>query len=98
MPKQKPPGTVTHTIFLPNAVHKQVAAVAGHGGVDDLIIECVTEAMKPRWAKWLKQEYKKLSYDADSENGQRTIRRSSPPDAKQASTKNRKNSRQEEGR
>ena len=60
MPKQKPPGTTTHTIFLPDEVHKQIAAIAGYGGADDLIIECVIEAMKPRWAKWLKQEQAKL--------------------------------------
>jgi hypothetical protein len=59
MAKKKPDGTVTHTIFLPDEVHKQVAAIAGYGNADDLIIECVREAMKPRWAKWLKQELKK---------------------------------------
>jgi hypothetical protein len=60
MGKSKPPGTTTHTLYLPDAIHKQVATVAGYGGADDLIIECIAEAMKPRWAKWLKQEYKKL--------------------------------------
>lgn len=74
MPKQKPPGTVTHTIFLPEAVHKQVATIAGYGEADDLIVECVTEAMKPRWEKWLKREYKKLGYDSNGENRQRPVR------------------------
>ena len=37
-------------------------------------------------------------YDDDDENGQGTIRRSSPPNAKQTSPKNRKNSRQEKSR
>jgi hypothetical protein len=63
MPKQRPPGTVTHTIFLPDEVHKQVASVAGYGEADDLIIECITEAMKPRWEKWLKQQAKELGFD-----------------------------------
>lgn len=61
MPKEKPPGTITHTVYLPEQLHKQVATVAGYGKADDLIIECVTEAMKSRWAKWLKQEVKKLN-------------------------------------
>jgi len=63
MPKQRPPGTVTHTIFLPDEVHKQVTTVAGYGAVDDLIVECVKEAMEGRWREWVKQQAKKLGYD-----------------------------------
>jgi hypothetical protein len=68
MPKQKPPGTVTHTLFLPEEVHKQITTIADYGKADDLIVECITQAMKPRWKKWLKQENEKLRYDSKSEN------------------------------
>jgi hypothetical protein len=70
MSKQKPPGTVSRTLYLPDELHRQITALASHGEVDALIIECLTEAMKPRWAKWLKREMKKLSHDSDDENGQ----------------------------
>jgi hypothetical protein len=60
MPKTKPPGTVSHQIFLPEELHKQVTTVASYGQADDLIVECIAEAMKPRWQKWLKREVKKI--------------------------------------
>jgi len=60
MPKTKPPGTVTHTIFLPEEIHRQVTTVAKYGEADDLIVECVAEGMRQRWAKFIKGEYKKL--------------------------------------
>jgi hypothetical protein len=91
MGKSKPPGTTTHTIYLPDAIHTQVASVAGYGGADDLIIECIREAMKPRWAKWLREETEKLRYDADDENGKKPVRRSSPPDAENPSAKDSRN-------
>jgi hypothetical protein len=91
MPKQRPPGTITHTVFLPEELHKQVTTLAEYGAADDLIIECISEAMKPRWEKWLTQEYNKLSYDTNGENGQRTVRRGAPPNAGKTSKENRKN-------
>jgi hypothetical protein len=63
MPKQRPPGTKSRTIYLPDELHRQVTSVAAYGEVDDLIVECLTEAMKPRWEKWLKQKVKELGYD-----------------------------------
>lgn len=60
MAKPKPAGTVTHTIFLPEAVHKQIIALAPYGEADDLIVECVVEAIKPRWEQWITDECEKL--------------------------------------
>jgi len=88
MSKTKPPGTVTHQIFLPEALHKQVTTIASYGAADDLIIECVSEAMERRWNEWVKQQAKELGFDLESENRQGTSRRSSPPDAGQAAAKN----------
>ena len=59
MPKQKTPGTVTHTIFLPEEVHRQITRITPYGGANDLIVECVTEAIKPRYQRWVKQEYER---------------------------------------
>jgi hypothetical protein len=64
LPKKKPPGTVTHQIFLPEELHKKVATVAPYGSVDDLIIECVAEAMEPRWQNWLRREVEKIEEGA----------------------------------
>jgi hypothetical protein len=61
MGKPQPPDTVSHHIFLPAEVHKKVTALAKYGKADDLIVECVAEAIEPRWKRWLKQEYAKLS-------------------------------------
>jgi len=33
--------------------------MSGHGEMDNLIIECLTEAIQPRWRRWLEQEVKK---------------------------------------
>lgn len=82
---------MAHTIYVPSELHDRIKTLARYGTADDLIIECITESVRPRWEKWLKQEYEKLSYDGKDENGQGTIRRSSPPDAGQASEKDRKN-------
>jgi len=60
MGKIQPPGTVTHTVFLPTELHKKVSAVAPDGQTaDDIIVECVKEAMEKRWKDWLAQEAKK---------------------------------------
>ena len=61
MGKKQPEGTIAHTIFLPEDVHKQVTTLADYGKADDLIVECVAEAMKPRWKKWLRQQIEKVS-------------------------------------
>jgi hypothetical protein len=63
MAKRQPPDTVSRTLFLPNELHKRIASVARYGETDDLIIECLTEAMKPRWEEWLKRQAKELGYD-----------------------------------
>lgn len=60
MAKKQPVGTVSHTIFLPEELHKQVSVVAGYGHADELIVECLTEAMKLRWVRWVRQENEKL--------------------------------------
>ena len=60
MAKKQPPGTVGHTIFLPETLHKQLTTLADYGKADDLLIECLTEAIKPRWAKWIKKQNDKL--------------------------------------
>jgi len=62
MAKIKPPGTVTHQIFLPEALHKKITSVAAYGTADDLIVECVSEAMEKRWNEWLKQQAKESGY------------------------------------
>jgi hypothetical protein len=63
MAKTKPPGTVSHQIFVPEALHHKLTAVAPYGTVDDLIIECITEAMEKRWIEWMKREAKEMGYD-----------------------------------
>jgi hypothetical protein len=83
MPKQRPPGTTTHTIFLPAEVHKQVTSVAGYGEVDDLIVECVTEAMKPRWGKWLKQQAKQIGYDLVVDSPNEGVKKEVRPDSRE---------------
>lgn len=60
MGKPRPPGTVPHTIFLPEELHKRVKAMASHGTTDDLIIECVKEGMEKRWKEWVKQQARDL--------------------------------------
>jgi len=61
--KTQPPGTVSHYIFLPIELHEKVTTVAKYGTADDLIVECVSEAMEKRWREWVKQQAKKLGYD-----------------------------------
>jgi len=63
MAKTKPPGTITHQIFVPAALHNKLTAVAPYGTADDLIIECITEAMEKRWIEWMKREAKEMGYD-----------------------------------
>jgi len=61
MPKKKPPGTVSHTVFLPEDLHKKVTTLAKYGEADDLIVECTAEAIEPRWKRWLRQEMSKVA-------------------------------------
>jgi len=63
MGKAQPKDTVSHYIFLPKELHERVTKVAKYGEADDLIIECVSEAMEKRWREWLRHEAKKLGYD-----------------------------------
>ena len=67
MGKPQPPGTVTHTIFLPAELHRKVATVAPVGKTpDDVIVECVEEAMKQRYKEWLMIEVGKEGVDVSS--------------------------------
>lgn len=63
MAKHQPPGTKSHYIFLPTELHERVTSVAKYGKADDLIVECIAEAMERRWREWVKQQAKKLGYD-----------------------------------
>jgi hypothetical protein len=60
MAKKKPEGTVSHQIFLSTELHKRVTTLAEYGKADSLIVECVTEAIEPRWKRWLKKENAKV--------------------------------------
>jgi hypothetical protein len=67
MGKPQPPGTVTHTVFLPAELHRKVAAVAPAGkSADDVIVECVEEAMKLRYKEWLLNEAEKEGVNVSS--------------------------------
>lgn len=81
MGKTKPPDCVSHQIFLPNEVHKKVTTLAKYGEADSLIVECVIEAIEPRWKQWIAQEYGKVTKDAQNESGQAKIRRGSRKNA-----------------
>lgn len=61
MAKEQPPNTASRTIFVPLELNKKLTAMAEHGKVDDLIFECLEEAVAPRWSKWLKAELAKLN-------------------------------------
>lgn len=61
MAKARPDNTVSHLIYVPAALDGKLKAVAGYGKVDDLIIECIQEGIEPRYAKWVKQEFAKMS-------------------------------------
>jgi hypothetical protein len=61
MGKQQPAGTVSRTLFLPEELHRKVTSMARHGEADILIIDCLEEAIKPRWAAWLKEEQLKVA-------------------------------------
>ena len=87
MGKQRPPGTRIHTLYVPEDVHKQVASVAGYGAADDLIIECLREAMRPRWKKWLAEQTEKLD-DESHESKQGTIRPSARQHVAKTAAKN----------
>ena len=63
MAKPKPPGTITHTLFVPEGLHEKLTSVAPYGTVDDLIIECISEAMEKRWIEWMKRKAKEMGYD-----------------------------------
>jgi hypothetical protein len=64
MGKPQPPGTVTHTIFLPTDLHRKVSAVAPDGKTaDDVIVECVEEAMRERYKEWILNEAQKEGVD-----------------------------------
>jgi hypothetical protein len=56
MPKKQPPNTVGRVIFLPKDLHERVKALVGHGEVDGLIVECISEAIETRWKRWLKRQ------------------------------------------
>jgi hypothetical protein len=67
MGKAQPPGTVTHTVFLPTDLHRKVSAVAPIGKTaDDVIVECVEESMKQRYKEWLLNEAGKEGVDVSS--------------------------------
>jgi hypothetical protein len=68
MAKTKPPGTIAHQIFLPEALHKKVTALAPYGSADDLIVDCIGEAMEKRWNEWVKQQAREIGYDLKTES------------------------------
>jgi hypothetical protein len=61
MAKLQPPNTVSHQLFLPIDLDKKAKMLAEYGKVDALIIECLEEAIGPRYEKWLKHELAKVS-------------------------------------
>ena len=70
MGKTQPPGTVTHTVFLPTDLHRKVTAIAPDGRTaDDVIIECVRDSMEQRWKEWLKKEAGKVGCNLTATSG-----------------------------
>lgn len=95
MAKKQPADTTSHTLFLPDELDRKIKVLAKYGAADDLIIKCVEEGIASRWKGWIAQEYAKVTEGSQDENRQGAVRRSSPPDAKQASKENRKDKGQE---
>ena len=56
MAKKQPPGTVGHTLFLPEDLHRKIVRLSTYGKADDLIIECLTKEIEPRYQRWLQEE------------------------------------------
>jgi hypothetical protein len=64
---RQPPNTKSKTIYLPVELHAKLTRVAGYGKVEQLIIECLEEAIAPRYKKW--------KDDLDREpSGRKTVR------------------------
>jgi hypothetical protein len=95
MGKIQPPDTTGHQLYLPDELDRKLKLLARYGTVDDFIIKCLEAGLAPHWKEYVAQEYARLHEEDKSENRQGTIRRSSSPDAGQASAKNRRNTRSE---
>jgi hypothetical protein len=61
MAKPQPPDTKSKTIYIPLDLHTKITRIAGYGKVDPLIIECLEEAIEPRYEKWVKEELAKVT-------------------------------------
>jgi hypothetical protein len=54
--------TVSRQISLPRELAEKLRSVAGYEkSVEEVIIECLQEAIRPRYEKWVKQEYEKIT-------------------------------------
>src|SRR5580693_1451609 len=93
MAKPQPPDTTSHTLFLPNELDRKIKTLAKYGTAYDLIIKCIEDGIAPHWKEWIAQEYAKVTEGVKHENGQRTIRRSSPPETRAANKDQKKNSK-----
>jgi hypothetical protein len=81
-------------------MHQKVTRIAGRGQVSTLIVECLQEVLTKRYKEWLKEELQTEEskvYHSKHENGQGTIRPSSPADVGNSATKNIRNKRQRKG-
>jgi hypothetical protein len=56
MAKKQPPGTVGHTLFLPEDLHRKIVRLSTYGKADDLIIECLIKEIEARYQGWLQEE------------------------------------------
>jgi hypothetical protein len=87
MGKTQPPNTKGHQLFIPNELHGKLKLLASYGTVDDFIIKCIEAGMAPHWRDYVSQEYARLNPGEKGENGQKAIRPSSPPDAREVAAK-----------
>jgi hypothetical protein len=68
MAKKRPPGTVGHTLFLPEDLHRKIVRLSTYGKADDLIIECLTKEIEPRYQRWLEEEIGSTKQQAAAES------------------------------
>jgi hypothetical protein len=99
MAKKQPAGTTGRIIYIPNDLQVKLRALTSHGGMDELIIQCIRTAIEPRWREYSQSQlHQGIAYDGENENRQRPIRRGSAPDAGKASAKDQRNKSSKETR
>ena len=72
MAKTKPPGYNSLNVYLPEDLHNKIKSLVKFGKANDLIVECLAEAIAPRWKEWIERHHAELQPLAKSKKAQKS--------------------------